>query len=157
MDELFTTEIAKCANKINIVNVDFTQTLIYLFFLFVFCCFNETFLKAYIQVHLNKLESLKKKELYGFIDSWIVLLQSLTIIYKLYYNFFIFCNINLLPGYNVYLYFISRVADKQTNPHSHTKACSNLNSEMSSDPVSWTELNKNKHTFYHYTPHLLRL
>ncbi len=27
MDELFTTEIAKCANKINIVNLDFTWTL----------------------------------------------------------------------------------------------------------------------------------
>ncbi len=27
MDELFTTEIAKCANKINIVHFDFTQTL----------------------------------------------------------------------------------------------------------------------------------
>ncbi len=26
MDELFTTKIAKCANKINIVNFDFTQT-----------------------------------------------------------------------------------------------------------------------------------
>ncbi len=28
MDELFTTKIAMCANKINIVNFDFTQTLI---------------------------------------------------------------------------------------------------------------------------------
>ncbi len=27
MDELFTTKIAKCANKINIVNFDFTRTL----------------------------------------------------------------------------------------------------------------------------------
>ncbi len=27
MDELFTTKIAMCANKINIVNFDFTQTL----------------------------------------------------------------------------------------------------------------------------------
>ncbi len=29
MDELFTTKIAKCANKINIVHFDFTRTLIY--------------------------------------------------------------------------------------------------------------------------------
>ncbi len=29
MDELFTTKIAKCTNKINIVNFNFTRTLIY--------------------------------------------------------------------------------------------------------------------------------